>query len=252
MAEPGFNARTARERNTLGQTLKAIRKEKRLSQILLRRRLEEYGVTVQISAISKWETGETIPNTYQFLALCNILGFSETLERLGWAPDPDKLLLNDRGLARLEEYRQDLIASGRYRPLRMERAEVRCIDMPVSLLRVSAGTGAFLDEDSFETVSFPETQIPHGAEFGVRVSGDSMEPVYHDGQIVWVRRCETLRPGEVGIFFYDGDGYLKMYSEQKTGDGPETRPVLVSFNKNYAPIPVRPDSAFSIAGRVLN
>ena len=84
--------------------------------------------------------------------------------------------------------------------------EIRYLDMPVSDLPVSAGTGAFLDEGNFEMVSFPESSIPDGAEFGVRVSGDSMEPVYHDGQIVWVQQCETLRPGEVGVMIYDGQG----------------------------------------------
>lgn len=64
--------------------------------------------------------------------------------------------------------------------------------MPVSNLAVSAGTGEFLEEGNFEMVSFPEKSVPKGADFGVRVSGDSMEPVYHDGQIVWVEECETL------------------------------------------------------------
>ena len=30
-------------------------------------------------------------------------------------------------------------------------------------------------------ISFPEDKVPDGADFGIRVSGDSMEPVYHDG-----------------------------------------------------------------------
>ena len=47
--------------------------------------------------------------------------------------------------------------------------EIRYLDMPVSDLPVSAGTGAFLDEGNFEMVSFPESSIPDGAEFGVRL-----------------------------------------------------------------------------------
>lgn len=114
--------------------------------------------------------------------------------------------------------------------------------MPVSDLPVSAGTGAFLDEGNFEMVSFPESSIPDGAEFGVRVSGDSMEPVYHDGQIVWVQQCETLRTGEVGVMIYDGQGYIKAYAEQEPDD-PEAyldsdgvrrmQPVMVSYSKAY-------------------
>ena len=138
--------------------------------------------------------------------------------------------------------------------------EIRYLDMPVSALPVSAGTGAFLDEGNFEMVSFPESSIPDGAEFGVRVSGDSMEPVYHDGQIVWVQQCETLRTGEVGVMIYDGQGYIKAYAEQEPDD-PEAylgsdgvrwmQPVLVSYNKAYAPKPVSPELEFRIVGRVL-
>ena len=133
--------------------------------------------------------------------------------------------------------------------------------MPVSYLPASAGTGVFLDEENFETVSFPEASVPERADFGVRVSGDSMEPVYRDGQIVWVQRCSRLRPGEVGVFLYDGEGYLKVYGEQPPED-PERftdsggtvhmQPVLLSYNEAYAPKVVSPDCVFAVAGRVLN
>lgn len=91
------------------------------------------------------------------------------------------------------------IASGRYRPVRKRRKE-SYIEMPVSTLAVSAGTGKFLDENQFEMIRFPKSAVPVEADFGVRVNGDSMEPVYHDGQIVWVEKTDTLRPGEVGVF----------------------------------------------------
>ena len=72
-------------------------------------------------------------------------------------------------------------------------------------------------------------------------------PDYHDGQIVWMQRCETLRVGEVGIFLYDGCGYLKEYREQEPEDSVRDsftdsdgavrkQPVLVSYNRRYAPI----------------
>jgi phage repressor protein C with HTH and peptisase S24 domain len=112
-------------------------------------------------------------------------------------------------------------------------------------------------------VSFPESTIPQNAEFGIRVSGDSMEPVYQDGQIVWVQACQSLQPGEVGIFLYDGDGYVKRYEEQEPEEAIRDafvdssgvlhpQPVLVSYNQKYAPKPVSSELAFSIVGRVLN
>ena len=135
--------------------------------------------------------------------------------------------------------------------------------MPVSTLAVSAGPGEFLDEDGFEMIQFPKSAVPNGADFGVRVNGDSMEPVYHDDQIVWVEKTDTLQPGEVGVFICNGEGYLKVYDlhnpatedveEYMDSYGvlhPQVR--LVSYNKRYNPKEIIPGDTFSIVGRVLS
>ena len=245
MVQDAFNALAERDRNTVGKEIARIRNQRGLSQPALCERMSAYGVKVQAAAISKWEKGENVPHAYQLLALCYALDIGSVLDTFRSEP-----LLNPEGLERLENYRADLIASGRYQPSREEQEEIRYVDMPVSYLPVSAGLGEFLGEDGFEMVSFPASLIPEGAELGIRVSGDSMEPVYHDGQIVWMRRCEELRLGEVGIFLYDGNGYLKVYSERVTEENGR-QPMLVSYNRKYEPIPVLPERGFHIAGRVL-
>jgi SOS-response transcriptional repressor LexA len=139
---------------------------------------------------------------------------------------------------------------------------IKFIEMPVSNLAVSAGTGEFLDEGNFEMVSFPESSVPEGAEFGLRVSGDSMEPVYHDGQIVWVQQCDRVGVGEVGIFIYDGDGYIKVYDEQMPHEADREdftdsygdvhmQPIMISYNQKYQPRYVSAHSNFQVVGRVL-
>ena len=169
--------------------------------------------------------------------------------------------LNSEGERKVQEYRADLIASGKYRPA-PRRTAIRFIDMPVSNLAVSAGTGNFLDDGNFEMISFPEDKVPDGADFGIRVSGDSMEPVYHDGQIVWVQECEQVGISQVGVFIYDGEGYLKMYSEQEPEESVaddftdsygtvHPQPVLESYNQKYDPRPIRPGTVFQVVGRVL-
>ena len=81
--------------------------------------------------------------------------------------------------------------------------------LPLYSLAVSAGTGQFLDGESYEMQPVgPE--VPEEANFGVRVAGDSMEPRFHDGQTVWVHQQPTLAPGEIGVFLYDGSAYLKQ------------------------------------------
>ena len=90
-------------------------------------------------------------------------------------------------------------------------------------------------QTDFEMVRFPENAVPEKAEFGIRVSGDSMELVYHDGQIVWVQQCETISVGEVGVFIYDGQGYLKVYDEREPD---ETH--MVQFTDNYGRVHSQP------------
>ena len=83
------------------------------------------------------------------------------------------------------------------------------------------------------------------ADFGVRVSGDSMEPLYLNGQIIWVHQQETLEDGEIGIFFLDGEAYVKKYHQ--TPDGIS----LISMNKKYTPIKVSSGSVFRTFGKVV-
>ena len=254
-----YNAEAERERNIIGQRIEAARQEKGLSQMELSTLLASYGVPVGNTAINKWAKGLTSPNAYQLLALCVALDIEDGLSYFTEAYTPD---LNKAGRSKLKAYKEDLIASGRYKPVPKISTTIKYVDMPISNLRVSAGTGQFLDEENFELISFPEGTVPTGADFGIRVSGNSMEPVYHDGQIVWVQKCDTINAGQVGVFVYDGDGYLKVYSEQEPeeqhrdafvdGYGAlRAQPVLLSYNPEYAPKVVSPENTFQIVGKVL-
>ena len=58
-------------------------------------------------------------------------------------------------------------------------------------LPVSAGTGQFLDSDRFSEIEVGD-EVTASADFGVRVAGDSMEPLYLDGQIIWIYKQNPL------------------------------------------------------------
>ena len=248
-----YNAPYEREHNIIGERIKELRTRHKLSLEEFSQVLATYGVVLGKSSINKWEVGASTPNAYQFIAVCKALGVSP--------PDyfTSKPELNEDGLKRLADYKADLLATGKYKPY-TPVTSIRYRTMPISLLSVSAGPGEFLEDGNFESVPFPEDEIPDGAEFGIRVSGNSMEPVYHDGQVVWVQACTTIRPGEVGIFAYEGSGYLKMYSEQEPEDeeaftdsygAVHMQPVLISYNSDYEPIRISPDSEFRICAKVV-
>ena len=60
-----------------------------------------------------------------------------------------------------------------------------------------------------------------------------------------VKRQETLRPGEIGIFLYNGEGFCKRLDM----DG--RSPVLTSLNRQYSPIRVKEGDEFRVFGRVV-
>ena len=82
--------------------------------------------------------------------------------------------------------------------------------------------------------------------FGVHVSGDSMEPRYHNEELIWIEQTEMLEDGEIGIFYLDGNAYVKKFQNNRKGT------FLISLNKKYDPIPVTENSSFKIFGRVLS
>ena len=254
-----YDAAAEQQMNVIGQRIAAARNALGLSLTKVSTLLEDYGVSVKSGAISKWELGKAVPSAYQLLAVAQALQMEDDLCQFmsGYVP-----VMNEAGMKKVAEYKADLIASGKYKPQVKHSTIIKYIDMPVSNLAVSAGTGEFLDEGNFEMVSFPEATIPAGAEFGIRVSGDSMEPVYHDGQIVWVQRCDHVDIGQVGIFIYDGEGYIKVYDEQEPNTdeldayvdsygGLHKQPVMISYNKKYTPRVISGHAGFQVVGKVL-
>ena len=252
-----YNAETEKADNYLGERIAEARTDKKLSLAAFKSILSEYGVEIGTAGINKWELGRAVPNAYQLFAIALALGLEEDMSFF----IRSKADLNGEGRCKLQEYKQLLIDSGKYKPAQ-PRKKIRYITKPVSYLKASAGTGAFLDEGQFEEVRFPENAVPDGSDFALYVSGDSMEPVYHDGQIVWVQKCEALNIGDVGIFVYGGYGYIKSYDEQEPDENiledftdsygnVHMQPVMVSYNENYDPIEVAPHLEFQIVGRVL-
>lgn len=258
-----YDAEREAQENIIGSRIREARKAKKLSGPKFTERLSHFGIKVTRQSAAKWETGVSTPNAYQLLAICHALDIKDGLSYFTGSYERPKEELNAEGHRKVAEYKADLIASGNYKPrMPLGRRRERFVTAYLSTLGTSAGTGDFLDADSFEQVSFPESAVPSRADFGIRICGDSMEPVYHDGQIVWVQRCETLDPGEVGIFEYDGNGYLKEYDEQEpdpdciedftdSNGVVHMQPVFVSYNEAYAPIVISPHTTFRIAGRVV-
>jgi SOS-response transcriptional repressor LexA/DNA-binding Xre family transcriptional regulator len=108
-------------------------------------------------------------------------------------------------------------------------------------LPVSAGPGVYLDDELAEPISIPMNDKTESVSFALRISGNSMEPKYHDGDIVLVENAESVNVGELGIFILDGNGYFKKYGGDR----------LISLNDEYGDILLRDYVESVCCGRVV-
>ena len=263
MAKITYNAKNAKESNTIGKKIAEHRKRMHLTQGELIKRLTAYGVEVQQGAITKWETGMTTPTAYQIIAVALALNIPDMItEFTGIASLPD-FELNKSGLKKLDEYRELLVASGKYRPNIPEAVSAATVTIPTSYIKAAAGVGNFMDDENFEDKEYPESAVPAGTDFALFVDGESMAPIYINGQVVFVQQSETVKPGQVGIFSIDNEVVIKIYDEQEpdksvrdefTDSSGFVHPqaVLRSYNSEWEPRPISPYQEFHVYGRVLN
>ena len=228
----------------IGQTIASMRERMGLSQKELAALLQQNGVCVTNQAISKWETGITQPNASQFLVLCQALHIDDILYTFTDRGNPAAFsMLNQEGQKKAREYIDLLIRSGLYTSKNEDDNVIKFRSLPLYNIAVSAGTGQFLDSDNYDLVEVG-SEVPMTANFGVRIAGDSMQPRFIDGQVVWVHQQQTIQSGEIGIFLYNGNAYCKKLVES---NGIQ----LLSLNHKYPPIQILPDYEFRVFGKVV-
>ena len=131
--------------------------------------------------------------------------------------------------------------------IELERCSVvvempRLITLPMADLPASAGTGQWLDENGhFEEIDVIDTPQARAANVIIKVSGDSMEPLFHDGDALLVQRKLDIEQGEIGVFIVDGCGYIKKLGHNE----------LISVNPEYDNITLTPDNAAECFGKVV-
>ena len=126
---------------------------------------------------------------------------------------------------------------------RMDTDDLSLPDRCEKQLAAGYDTGAEFD-DTGEPMFLYSNPLIRRADYVFPVSGDSMEPEYHDGDLVLVQKypgCPELRYGEVGAFIVGNCTYIKIFEE----DG------LHSFNEKYDTMRFSEDESVYTIGRVL-
>lgn len=107
----------------------------------------------------------------------------------------------------------------------------------------SAGTGQYLNDVRVERIELP---VDIDADFVIPIKGDSMEPDYHDGDLVFIQTSVDLNDGVIGVFNYNGDAYIKQLVIDKE------QAYLHSLNPAYKDMPITPETDFRIIGEVVD
>lgn len=238
---------------TFGERLKQVRKEKGITQAQLAQK-----IGVVKTTITGYERGNRQPDVQKIKELAKALDVTGDylldidLNSSAEADSP----VTPEEMVRVKKFRvldvhgQELVdvvldkeysrmtaADKTYVEHRNNITYINCYD-----LAVSAGIGEPLDSDYKTRIEIPTEKVPDDANFCLRVNGDSMEPAYSDGDVVFVQRVDGfVREGEIGIFVLNGEGFIKRWGGNQ----------LISLNPKYDPIKICEYDDLRCQGRVL-
>lgn len=176
--------------------LKSVREKSGISQAALAKVLN-----VSQGTIGNWETGKRTPDAEMLKTISKY--FRITV---------DELIGNDREISNI----RDVIPQDK-------------VHMIPVYATVSAGFGAYAEDNIIDHLPMIiDNPYDVADTIGIRVKGDSMYPKIEDGDIIIVRKQESVDSGSVAVLLLDGEeGLVKKVEYGK--DWIE----LHSFNPEY-------------------
>lgn len=205
---------------------------------------------IKTTTISHYENGITYPNEENLMLLMKALRCDANY-LFSWG-EMETISLSEIEKISVKKYRTldeygkeavDDLLSTEYRRCKeirqLQKPEI--IHIKMSEFSASAGAGIELGDESYETIAVKASEITRQADFAVRVSGDSMQPTFYDGDVILVESMPQINIGDIGVFIVDGDGFVKELGEGK----------LISHNEKYPDIYLRHYDMAFCSGKVI-
>lgn len=241
------------ENNVIGTQISSLRKKFGLTQEDLANKL---GFSKQ--TVSNWETGLKTPRMGAIQKMADLFNVSKSfiiegveeppstsIEKIynQLSPPRQQKVYNfaNQELEEQKEQKSHITVLEKYKENKKKEKEYVDIFWYGS---ASAGTGQFLFSNK-ELISLPKEQVPIEADFCLTVSGDSMEPVLHNGDYIFVTKQNTLFNRSIGVVIVDGESFIKKVFFEND------KARLQSFNKKYKDIIVDDSNDFRIIGKVV-
>lgn len=227
---------------TVGERIKRRRKELKLSADIV---AEKIGVSR--STIFRYEKGEIEKMPTDVLALIADALQTTPGKLMGWDIDevnkdilPIYSKLNPTNQNKTYNFADNLLKEQESKVIDMRKWKDVYIQS-----KVSAGCGIVdLDQQHKELISY-DGYVPPKYDLAFQVEGNSMEPMFRDGEVIFVEHQEEVRNGQLGVVTINDEAYIKkIYLEDDCLR-------LVSLNKEYDDIIANGEDTIKVVGRVI-
>jgi transcriptional regulator with XRE-family HTH domain len=235
-----------------GQTLRRLREAARL-------RVSDVGDAIkrQGKTVNAWENGRGEPDIDALLTLSVLFGVKNIMaeiaaDRYGDSSplrsyltlDEERLLARYRELDRFGKLAMERVAENEGERVRLTVAEsILPLSIPVS--RHPFFPGNDIDEltlyESNGFVSVPDNAVNREADFAVRIDGKGFEPRFADGDVLLIRRQDSLQIGDIGLAAVDGFVSIKGSGHNR----------LISVSPGIDDIPVDGSRSIRYIGRII-
>ena len=235
---------------SLASRLKERREELGLTQVQLAKLI---GVTK--GAVGNYETGISSMKAEILYKVCKVLKcdpnylFQDEMEIQEEERFSFSELSHIKKYRTLDEHGKEIVKSvldievSRIKAEQQEEPdEPQLVDIMHFLTPASAGTGMIVYEvGEFENLQVLSNAYTRQADYCVTVRGNSMEPRFHDGDLVMVKEQDDIEFGEIGVFVVDGNSYIKQKGDDR----------LISLNKSVPDVYINSYHSFDCQGRVI-
>lgn len=202
------------------ENLKKLRKDKGLTQ-------EEFAASIGIptNTYGNYEKAVREPGSDFWIAVAEkyhvsidwLMGFADDPHRTKYAA----MSRFEEKYYALDDYGKRLVDAVMQIENERARAPQENAVVDLGLIRhylysPAAGPGGLISGSDYEDI--PRTaEMPSGADYCLTVSGDSMEPYIHDGQMIFVSEDGEVQQMDVGVWYYQGGTYVKQYAVATDG-----------------------------------
>lgn len=202
----------------------------------------KYNVRLAKNDLSQYVNGKVEPNQERVYILAKALDVSEAW-LLGYDVPKQRINKDDKSITtiynQLEEPRQKKVYNFACNQLDEQKT--------VSVYgQTAAGRALEYDQSSVEeeTVEY----IPKGTDGALNVRGDSMEPLLHDGDLLFFQKVDMVENGQIAVVEINGEA---VTTKKVKFDYANQKIILQSLNDKYDDM-VFNDDEIRIIGKVLN